>query len=127
MTVRRAFRGQGVDRPLRVARDGVEGLEVLRGMAAEGAVPPVVLLDLNMPRLNGLEFLQTVRADPRLCIVSVFVLTTSANESDITEAYRLNVSGYLVKPTESEQFTEAVATLDRFWSLCELPSQWGTA
>lgn len=120
MNVRRAFvRGQMKNR-LFVAGDGIEALALLRG----GTVPPerrLVLLDVNMPRMNGLEFLRALRADPVLQPTPVVMLTTSDDERDRLEAYRLNVAGYLLKPVTSPAFFELVTALDRYWNLVEMP------
>jgi CheY-like chemotaxis protein len=80
-----------------------------------------VLLDLNMPRMNGIEFLRELRKDPGLSSTSVVVLTTSGNEKDKIEAYNLNVSGYLLKPVTFENFCELMVALNKYWSLVEWP------
>jgi CheY-like chemotaxis protein len=120
MNVRRAFRKCGVANPLFVAGNGVEALEMLR----RGDVPAerrLVLLDLNMPRMNGIELLRELRADPGLRSTCVVVLTTSNDERDRVEAYGLRVAGYILKPVTFENFCEAVVTLNRYWSLVEMP------
>lgn len=124
MTVRRAFEAQGLAGPQHVARDGQEALDMLRGADGIPALDPfprIVLLDLNLPRMGGLEFLRAIRADPRLRSLSVFVLTSSDLESDRDEAWDLNVAGYVVKPVDFEAFVEMVGTLKAFWELCEHP------
>ena len=80
-----------------------------------------MLLDLNMPRMNGIEFLRELRADPDLHSTVVVVLTTSDEERDKVEAYNLNVAGYLVKPVTFVSFVETMATLNKYWTLVELP------
>jgi CheY-like chemotaxis protein len=120
MNVRRAFERNKIANPLYVAGNGVEGLEMLRS----GAVPRgrrLVLLDLNMPRMNGIEFLRAVRSDPELSMISVVVLTTSNEERDKVDAYRLNVAGYLLKPVTFINFVEVMATLNKYWTLVEMP------
>jgi CheY-like chemotaxis protein len=120
MNVQRAFERNRTTNPLLVARDGVEALELLR----DGSVPDsrrLVLLDLNLPRMNGIEFLRQVRADPELQMLSVVVLTTSNEERDRVEAYRLNVAGYLLKPVRFADFVELMAALNRYWTLVEMP------
>ena len=120
MNVRRAFSRARFNNRLFVAGDGIEALALLRS----GEVPAerrLVLLDINMPRMNGLEFLQALRDDPVLHPTSVVVLTTSGDERDRLEAYRLNVAGYLIKPVTSVAFFELMTALDRYWSLVELP------
>ena len=120
MNVKRAFEQNNIRNPLFVAHDGVEALEKLRSRE----IPQerrVVLLDLNMPRMNGIEFLREVRNDPALCSMTVVVLTTSKNEQDRIDAYNLNVAGYLVKPVTFANFCEVMVTLNKYWSLVEFP------
>jgi len=120
MNVRRAFDKGRIANPLFVARDGEEALEMLRGDAFPKA-RRLVLLDLNMPRMSGIEFLRIVRADPALRATSVVVLTTSADERDKVDAYDLNVAGYLLKPVTLGTFVEVMAALQKYWQLVELP------
>lgn len=120
MNVRRAFQKNNIVNPLWVSGDGVEGLRMLRG----DEIPRerrLVLLDLNMPRMNGIEFLTELRADLELAPTPVVVLTTSDDERDRVDAYELNVAGYILKPVTFGNFVEAMARLDRYWSLVELP------
>jgi len=120
MNVKRAFEKNRIANPLFVANNGVDALAMLRS----GQVPGerrIVLLDLNMPRMNGLEFLRSVRADPNLQSTVVIVLTTSNDERDKVEAYNLNVAGYLLKPVTFVNFVETMATLNKYWALVELP------
>ncbi|WP_371371999.1 response regulator [Sporomusa aerivorans] len=123
MNVERAFKRINLTNPLLIARDGEEALAMLRnpenllGLAA----PSLTLLDINMPRMNGIEFLQAIRQDPNLRSMTVVVLTTSNEERDVVAAYQLNVAGYIVKPVCFEQFVETMATLDHYWTLSEMP------
>jgi CheY-like chemotaxis protein len=120
MNVRRAFERNRITNPLFVATDGMEALAMLR----DGQVPPqrrIILLDLNMPRMNGIEFLRQLRADPVLQYTPVVVLTTSNDERDRIEAYNLNVAGYLLKPVTFFNFVELMAALNKYWTLVELP------
>jgi len=122
MNVKRAFIKNNVKNPLTVVGDGLEALELLRSLkATRQIVPKVILLDLNMPRMGGIEFLKELRKDNELKDISVFVMTTSSEESDIVEAYRLNIAGYIVKPLSIESFISAVSTLNSYWMLCEFP------
>lgn len=120
MNVRRAFQKSNISNPLFVAGNGLEALELLRS----GKIPNdrrLVLLDLNMPKMNGIEFLRTVRADPALHSLSIVVLTTSNDDRDKIEAYNLNVAGYLLKPVTFTNFVEVMAALNKYWMLVELP------
>jgi CheY-like chemotaxis protein len=120
MNVKRAFEKNHITNPLFVAGNGLEALEKLRN----GEVPQarrIVLLDLNMPRMNGIEFLRQLRSDPALAATPVIVLTTSNNDHDKIEAYNLNVAGYLVKPVTFAEFSELMVTLNKYWTLVEMP------
>jgi CheY-like chemotaxis protein len=121
MSVQRAFKKINVANPLHVARDGVEALARLRGENGEKIEPRIILLDLNMPRMGGLEFLQTLRADPALKAITVVVLTTSNEEKDKLQAYGYNIAGYIVKPVTPGNFVEAMATFNNYWTLSETP------
>ena len=90
-------------------------------MAAIPGPRRLILLDLNMPKMNGLEFLRALRADPALRSLSVVVLTTSDDERDRIEAYNLNVAGYILKPVTFTAFVEAIATLNTYWTINEFP------
>jgi CheY-like chemotaxis protein len=120
MNVKRAFEKNRIANPLFVAGNGVEALELLQSGRIPGA-RRIVLLDLNMPRMNGLEFLRELRAHPELQSTVVVVLTTSNDERDKIEAYNLNVAGYLLKPVTFVNFVEVMATLNKYWTLVELP------
>ena len=123
MNVKRAFAKNNVKNPLTVVGDGLEALELLKSLKAKNqTLPKVILLDLNMPRMGGIEFLKELRNNNDLKDISVFVMTTSSEESDIVEAYRLNVAGYIVKPLSIESFINAVSTLNSYWLLCEFPN-----
>jgi CheY-like chemotaxis protein len=122
MNVRRAFQRNNIMNPLHVAGNGVEGLAMLR----DGTVPRdrrLILLDLNMPRMNGLEFLRELRRDPALKSTPVVVLTTSNDERDKVEAYNLNVAGYLLKPVTFLSFVDVMAALNKYWILMEMPDR----
>jgi CheY-like chemotaxis protein len=120
MNVRRAFKKNNIANPLFVAGDGEDALARLRS----GEIPVerrIVLLDLNMPRMNGIEFLRALRSDPQLSRTTVVVLTTSNDERDKIDAYDLNVAGYLLKPVTFGNFCEVMATLNKYWTLVEMP------
>ena len=119
MNVKRAFAKNNLTNPIHEARNGIEALDLLR----RGALPArrLVLLDLNMPRMNGLEFLRALRADPVLRSTSVVVLTTSNEDRDKVAAYDLNVAGYLLKPVTFTSFVDLMASLNKYWTLVEMP------
>ena len=125
----RALRKNGIANELAVARDGVEALDYLFGQGAwagrdSSLTPAVVLLDLKLPRIDGLEVLERMRADPRTRFVPVVVLTSSREEQDILKSYTLNVNSYVRKPVDFTEFTEAVKHLGMYWLLLnELPPQ----
>jgi CheY-like chemotaxis protein len=125
MNVQRAFKKNNIANPLYIAENGVKALEMLHSQDGEPSVVPqkrrLILLDLNMPQMNGLEFLKQLRADPQLKAIPVIVLTTSDEDRDKMEAYNLNVAGYILKPVTFSRFTEVVKTLNKYWMLCEMP------
>jgi len=120
MNVQRAFEKAGISAPLFRASDGVEALDLLR----DPAVPVsrrLVLLDLNLPRMNGIEFLRELRADYRLRRTPVVVLTTSDDERDKFDAFELNVAGYLIKPVTFGSFVALMSVFDSYWAQAEMP------
>jgi CheY-like chemotaxis protein len=124
MNVQRAFVKNNITNPLHIAFNGVEALNMLRGRNGKPKLNPsprIILLDINMPKMNGLEFLRELRNDDDLKSVSVFVMTTSNDDQDKIEAYNLNVAGYILKPLSFEKFVNAVAVLNSYWKLCEQP------
>lgn len=124
MNVQRAFKKNNINNPLHVAHNGIEALEMLKGINGESIpTPRIILLDLNMPKMGGIEFLEELRKDNELKAISVFVMTTSNEESDKVAAYDLNVAGYIVKPLSFERFASAVAILNHYWELCEQPAR----
>lgn len=119
MNVKRAFKKNSISNPLFVAGNGVEALEALRNH--DIPKPRIILLDLNMPKMGGIEFLENLRGDDMLKDISVIVMTTSNEERDKVDAYRFNVAGYILKPLSMEKFVTAVATLNNYWTLNEFP------
>ncbi len=124
MNVQRAFKKNHIKNIMHVAGNGLQALAMLRGTEGEEKLcplPKIILLDINMPKMNGLEFLRELRSDNDLRSISVFVLTTSDEEKDRVAAYDMNVAGYILKPVEPGKFMEAMKTLNVFWALIELP------
>jgi CheY-like chemotaxis protein len=109
-----------------VVRDGAEALDYLyrRGVYAEKRreLPGVVLLDLKMPRLDGLEVLRQIKSDPVLKRIPVVMLTSSREEQDLVHSYDLGVNAFVVKPVDFTQFVEAIRTLGIFWAIVNEPS-----
>ena len=116
MNVQRELRKQNISVPLVHARNGREALNLLRGENGETKIgaPSVVMLDINMPRMNGLELLEALRSDPEFVGLNVFIMTTSDLDTDRLRAQRLVVSGYIIKPLTFESFGEGGATVDSF-------------
>jgi len=123
MNVKRAFKKNNINNPLHVAGNGIEALNMLRGEHDTEKIPRprIILLDLNMPKMGGIEFLKEMRKDDDLKNISVFVMTTSNEDNDKVDAYNLNVAGYILKPLSMESFVAAVSTLKNYWMLCEYP------
>jgi len=109
-----------------VVRDGQEALEYLRHQGSfemrGGTHPGVVLLDLKMPKIDGLEVLRQVRGDDELKMIPVVMLTSSREERDIVESYKLGVNAYVVKPVDFHQFVEAIRQVGSFWAIINQPS-----
>ena len=121
-----ALRKHNLSNHIEIARDGAEALEFIFGTGAfEGRNvedgPRVILLDLKLPKVDGLEVLRRVKADSRTRRIPVVVLTSSREERDIVESYDLGVNSYITKPVDFEQFSEAVRTLGLYWLLLNQP------
>ena len=123
LCIKRAFRDLKISNPVVVAQNGLEGLSILRGRDGFERLPRpfIILLDLNMPKMNGIEFLDTLRNDPDLKSAVVFVMTTSQHDRDRVSAYERNVTGYVVKRNAMETFTQAMDMIDHYWRVVELP------
>ena len=119
MTIRRGFRKQRIGNKIVRAKDGEEAMMMLQS----GKVPEpyIILLDLNMPRMNGIEFLAALRKDERLKASVVFVLTTSEDDRDITASYEKNIAGYFVKGEDEKSFLDVIHVLDGYWKIVHLP------
>ncbi len=122
---RAAIKDGKIDSNLYRVKDGVEALAFLRreGPYASAPRPDLILLDLNLPKMSGLEVLRTIRADPQLKNLVVAILTTSKDEKDVLDAYGLNVNAYITKPVDIEQFFKTITCLDKFYfRVVTLPS-----
>jgi len=119
ITTRRALKEINVSNKLVHRVNGEEGLKYLQ---EDEPQPCVILLDLNMPRMNGFEFLQVVKASEEFKKIPVVVLTTSDADQNVVDSYKLGVAGYITKPVDYKQFVEAMRTLNMYWTLSRLPS-----
>ena len=118
----RALKKNNVLNPVTVACDGAEALTMLLGDGhGDQENPALILLDLNLPRVGGLEVLRRIRADPRTRVVPVVILTSSIQEEDLRSAYDLGANGYVRKPVEFSEFTEAIHTVSGFWLFLNQP------
>ena len=124
MMLSREFKKAKIANPISGACDGIDALEMLRGINGRERLsrPFLILLDLNMPRMNGIEFLKELRQDEDLKKSIVFVLTTSDSDEDKVEAYNLGVAGYILKSNPANAFLEAAALLDTYWRVVEFPA-----
>jgi two-component system response regulator len=121
-----ALKKNNLTNNIHVVRDGAEALEFLFGTGAyadrnPNPTPKVILLDLKLPKVDGLEVLKRIKADERTHMIPVVVLTSSREERDIVESYKLGVNSFIVKPVDFEQFTEAVRQLGMYWLLLNQP------
>jgi CheY-like chemotaxis protein len=119
LTFKRALKYIILQNHLYVANDGEDALKILRDDAR--LTPCLILLDLNMPKMTGLEFLKIIKHDHDLKQIPVVIVTTSKDERDKVESFELGVAGYMVKPVDYHQFVEVVRVIDRYWTLSELP------
>jgi DNA-binding response OmpR family regulator len=120
MTVKRAFRDINITNPLVHKLNGEEAFEYLAGVGDE--IPCIILLDLNMPKMSGIELLKVLKANDALKEIPVIVLTTSQDTRDKFETFGLGVAGYIVKPADYKKFVDAMRTIDIYWTLSELPN-----
>ncbi|SDT91755.1 Response regulator receiver domain-containing protein [Verrucomicrobium sp. GAS474] len=119
----RAFRKQNVANPVVVVRDGVEALDYLHGREGSepGALPLLVLLDINLPRLGGIEVLRRLRAHARTSLLNVVVLTSSKEDEDVVASYELRANSYIRKPVDFDQFVDVIGHLGLYWLLLNQP------
>lgn len=119
MTILRALKEIHVGNPVVNMENGEAALEHLRAPGLER--PCIILLDLNMPIMNGIEFLHLVKADPELRRIPVIVLTTSEEQQDKVNSFNLGVAGYMAKPVDYRRFVEMMRSIDLYWTLSEMP------
>lgn len=119
MTVKRALKEIKVNNPVVNPENGEEALKYLRDPANEK--PCIILLDINMPIMNGIEFLQVMKHDAQLRRIPVVVLTTSGEQQDKINSFDLGVAGYMAKPVDYRQFVEIMRTIDAYWTISEVP------
>ncbi len=117
MAVQRAVKELKISNPLHVAGDGEQALEFLR--QPDTIEPCLILLDINMPRMNGIEFLKVIKQDEKLRLIPVVVLTTSKEDRDKFDSFNLGVAGYMLKPADYLKFVELVRTVDCYWTISE--------
>ena len=119
MSVRRALKELKVTNRLNVTGNGEEALDFLN--KPENEPPCVILLDINMPKMNGIEFLRIIKQDDRLKIIPVVVLTSSGEEQDRLNSFSLGIAGYMLKPADYNKFVEVIRTIDLYWTVSEMP------
>jgi len=120
----RALKKHNIGNDVVVARDGAEAIERLFGPAGDGVKPPLpqlVLLDLKLPKIDGLDVLRRIRSDERTRLLPVVILTSSVEERDLTEGYRLGANSYVRKPVDFVEFAEAVRQLGLYWLILNRP------
>tara|TARA_R110001583_G_scaffold44966_2_gene142207 strand:+ start:21364 stop:21780 length:417 start_codon:yes stop_codon:yes gene_type:complete len=120
MTVKRAFKEVKITNPIEVCNNGLEGLQFLRN--SKNKRPGIILLDINMPKMNGIEFLQVIKKDKDFKSIPIVVLTTSKAEQDKIESFKLGVAGYMIKPVDYMQFVKIIKSIHVYWMLSELPN-----
>ena len=118
---RRALARNKIGNPLVIARDGAEALELLLGANGDSINPAIILLDLQLPKVDGLSVLKRLRADPRTSLTPIVVLTSSKAEQDVVAGYNLRANSYIRKPVDFDQFTEAVRQIGMYWLLLNEP------
>lgn len=119
MTIKRALKEIHVVNPVAHVENGEDGIAYLRDETKEK--PCLILLDLNMPVMNGIEFLQVVKQDEHLRRIPVIVLTTSEEQQDKMNSFNLGVAGYMAKPVDYRQFVEVMRSIDMYWTISEMP------
>jgi len=120
MTVKRALRDLKVGNPVAHVTNGEEALDYLKDPTKPK--PCLILMDINMPKMNGIELLKMVKADPNLQKIPAVMLTTSTNDRDIIQSFHLSAAGYMIKPVGYKQFVETIRTIDTYWRLSRIPT-----
>lgn len=120
--VKRSLRQGNIANRIDLARDGAEAIEYLHGERAADRLPEVVLLDLRLPKVSGLEVLRRIRAEERTRLLPVVILTSSDEERDVVESYNLGANGFVKKPVEFDEFAEAVRHLGLYWVVLNRPA-----
>lgn len=119
LSLKRAFKEAGMNNELLTAENGEEGLQLLNNSYP---LPSLILLDINMPKMTGIEFLKKIKADKRYNFIPVIILTTSNNDAERNEAFRLGIAGYMLKPVEYSKSLEIIKAIKTYWSLSEFPN-----
>jgi two-component system, response regulator len=122
----RIFKKHRIANRIEVARDGEEALDFLFGEGAHAGrgsiqIPKVILLDLKLPKIGGIEVLRRIKGDPRTCMIPIVVLTSSREEKDLLESYQLGVNSYIVKPVDFDQFSDCLRDIGMYWLLSNAP------
>ncbi len=118
MALLRAFKKLKIANPVTVAKDGIEGWEAIQALPR----PYLLILDINMPRMSGIELLEKIRASEKFHNSIVFILTTSTDDQDKFEAYNLNVAGYMLKSDMGASFIRAIEMVEQYWKVVEFPT-----
>ncbi len=119
LSLKRAFHELNIPNPMINKRNGEEALEYLSKEGAE--LPGLILLDLNMPRMNGIEFLMSLKKKPHLKLIPVVMLTTSSNHSDVERSFEYQAAGYMVKPIDFNEFKKIILHICNYWNISQLP------
>ena len=120
MKFNRVVKSLGLNHKVVEAGNGEEALHILK---EQNIIPDIILLDLNMPKINGIEFLNILKADEVLKYIPAIILSTSNNHRDVMECYRIGIAGYIIKPLKYEEYTDRIQKLLEYWSANQLTSQ----
>ena len=121
MTIKRAFKDIGVSNRIDLVGNGEEALKFLR--SDDNEKPALIFLDLNMPKMNGIEYLKIAKSNPDYQRIPVVVLTTSCDQQDKLQSYELGIAGYMLKTVDFNEFKKTIQIIDDYWSICELPEK----